>query len=113
MKHASSWRLARYVSVPMLQLIASDDFLCANAFRSKFDFMVTNPYVMVVQSRCGGHLGWQESNPEGQMCSWSDVAVTEFIHAVFATHHLRKGERLDVDPILGREVLQGNPRCKL
>lgn len=52
---------------------------------------------MVVKTRCGGHLGWQESPPPrkdangkvipsswlgGGISSWSDVAVADFIEAL-------------------------------
>ena len=47
---------------------------------------------MVVKTRSGGHLGWQESPPlskdgkrtgmMGGSASWSDVAVADFIEAL-------------------------------
>ena len=42
----------------------------------------------MVKTRCGGHLGWQESPPKGSSSSnkgfgsWSDVAVADFIEAL-------------------------------
>jgi hypothetical protein len=43
---------------------------------------------MVVETRCGGHLGWQEAPPDGTFgssTSWSDVATTDFIAAIIET----------------------------
>ena len=57
---------------------------------------------MVVKTRCGGHLGWQESPPPsrnadgkelpltwfgGGIGSWSDVAVADFIEALLETRN--------------------------
>lgn len=61
--------------------------------------------MVVVKTRCGGHLGWQESPPPsrdangkelpstwfgGGIGSWSDVAVADFIEALLET---RKEDR--------------------
>lgn len=61
-----------------------------------------NPNVVVVKTRCGGHLGWQESPPlkrkadgkelqstwfGGGIGSWSDVAVADFIEALLETRN--------------------------
>jgi hypothetical protein len=42
---------------------------------------------MVVNTRCGGHLGWQESPPDtgnifGFGTSWADAASADFIQAI-------------------------------
>lgn len=82
---ASSYRLIRFISVPTLQIIAGDDFLVYNASFQKLSFCVANPNVMVVETRCGGHLGWQESPPDGKfgaIASWSDAATTDFIQSI-------------------------------
>jgi hypothetical protein len=85
---ASSYRYARYISVPTLQVIAADDFLVFKPFRGRLQFCISNPYIMVVETKCGGHLGWRESPPENKFglgTSWSDIATTDFIAAVLAT----------------------------
>jgi predicted alpha/beta-fold hydrolase len=98
---ASSYRHIRHITVPTLQLIASDDFLVYPSFTTKSYFSLANPNVMVLETKCGGHLGWQESAPPspqvegdgiensgerqgGSMLSsssWSDAATADFIQA--------------------------------
>lgn len=56
---ASSYRYLRHISVPFLNLTAQDDFLVSKPSRNKLGFCVSNPNVMVVETKCGGHLGWQ------------------------------------------------------
>ena len=89
---ASSYRFTRYISVPTMQIMAADDVLCYNPFKQTFTYSLANPNIMVVETRCGGHLGWQESpppNPDGSSppygTSWSNVAATDFIQAVLKT----------------------------
>jgi hypothetical protein len=45
---------------------------------------------MIVETRTGGHLGWQESSPKKgaglfDYTSWSDVVSGEFINATIQT----------------------------
>ena len=56
---ASCYRYLRHISVPFLNLTARDDFLVSKPSRNKLGFCISNPNVMVVETRCGGHLGWQ------------------------------------------------------
>lgn len=85
-REASSYRYVRHISVPTMQVVAGDDFLIYHPFRERLRFCTTNPNVIVVETKCGGHLGWQESPPDASRfqlgSSWSDVATTEFIAAV-------------------------------
>ena len=80
---SSSHRYVAHVSVPLLKISAQDDFLVFGQFRKKLNYCLENPNVIVVKTRCGGHLGWQESAPVGSGSgSWSDVAVADFIEAL-------------------------------
>ena len=80
---SSSHRYVAHVSVPLLKISAQDDFLVFGQFRKKLNYCLENPNVIVVKTRCGGHLGWQESAPAGSGSgSWSDVAVADFIEAL-------------------------------
>lgn len=84
---ASSYRYIRFISVPFLNLTAQDDFLVSRPSRNKLGYCLANPNVMVVETRCGGHLGWQESPPEsgtlfGSTSSWADVATADFFDAI-------------------------------
>ena len=67
-----------------------------------------NPNVVVVKTRCGGHLGCQESPPPppkrrsssdkqqkgGSSGSWSDAAVVDFIEGLLLIREDRR-KRLD------------------
>jgi len=87
---ASSYKPIRHISVPMLQVIAADDFLVFHPFRGRLAYCLANPNVMIVETKCGGHLGWQEAPPDGNSfgvgTSWSDVATADFVQAVLETH---------------------------
>ena len=85
---SSSHRYVAHVSVPLLKISAQDDFLVFGQFRKKLNHCMENPNVIVVKTKCGGHLGWQESPPPSKNGdkkgggSWSDVAVADFIEAL-------------------------------
>lgn len=92
---SSSHRYVAHVSVPLLKITARDDFLVFGQFARKLNHCLENPNVVVVKTRCGGHLGWQESPPPSKKKknggggsssfgggSWSDVAVADFIEAL-------------------------------
>lgn len=86
---SSSHRYVAHVSVPLLKISAQDDFLVFGQFRKKLNYCMENPNVIVVKTKCGGHLGWQESPPQSKngdknkgSGSWSDVAVADFIEAL-------------------------------
>jgi predicted alpha/beta-fold hydrolase len=85
---ASSYRHVAHISVPFLNLTAQDDFLVSKPSRNKLGYCIGNPNVMVVETRCGGHLGWQESPPDGSMgsSSWADVAAADFFDAIMAAN---------------------------
>jgi hypothetical protein len=56
---------------------------------------------MIVESKCGGHLGWHESPPDrnvyGAGTSWADAATTDFIAAVFDSYNPGETKPIDVD----------------
>merc|ERR1719464_279154 len=60
-RDASSHRYVAHVAVPLLKIAARDDFLVFGQFSKKLHHCLENPNVVVVKTRCGGHLGWQES----------------------------------------------------
>ena len=70
---------------------AEDDFLCYRSTQRRLGYALSNPNIMLVETRTGGHLGWQERSPDkgsGSLfdsSSWSDVASTEFIDAALKT----------------------------
>jgi hypothetical protein len=83
---ASSYRYIQFISVPFLNLTAQDDFLVSKPSRNKLGYCLSNPNVMVIETQCGGHLGWQESSPDsgtfGSSSSWADVATADFFDAI-------------------------------
>ena len=86
-KDASSYLYIRHISVPLLLLTSQDDFLVRDGSIGKMYYPLANPNVLVVNTKCGGHLGWQESPPDtGSMfgfgTSWADTATTDFIDAI-------------------------------
>jgi predicted alpha/beta-fold hydrolase len=94
-RDSSSYRLARHIPVPYLNLTADDDFLVSEASKSRLGYLVSNPNVLVVETRCGGHLGWQESPPDsdssfGASC-WADVASADFFDSIMQVNVERNG----------------------
>jgi len=85
---ASSFRLVRHISVPFLNLTAQDDFLVSKPSRNKLGYCLANPNVMIVETRCGGHLGWQEAPPDTAFgaSSWADTATADFFDAVMKSN---------------------------
>jgi hypothetical protein len=86
---ASSYRYTRYISIPFLNLTAQDDFLVSRPSRNKLGYCLANPNIMVVETRCGGHLGWQETPPDsafGTLSSWADTASADFFEAVMQSN---------------------------
>lgn len=92
-KDASSFRLTPMVSIPLLQLVARDDFLARSPFFRKMAYNVNNPNIMVLETMSGGHLGWQEEIVSRGTGQWADAAMAEFIQAALDiyqekhTHH--------------------------
>jgi hypothetical protein len=96
---SSSFRLIRFINVPYLNITAEDDFLVAAPNKNKLGFCIANPNIMVVETRCGGHLGWQETPPDSQFgiaTSWADVATADFFDAVMKTNVERHGSPLSI-----------------
>jgi predicted alpha/beta-fold hydrolase len=99
----SSYRYVAHVSVPLLQLSSEDDFLTSTSSSKKLHYCLANPNVLVVNTRCGGHLGWQECPPDNKFgigTSWADTASVDFIEAVL------KGDAQSV--VVGDESLELN-----
>ena len=94
---SSSYRHVRSIPVPFLNLTATDDFLVSKPSRNRIGYCMANPNIMVVETRCGGHLGWQESPPEQDgflnfgASSWADTASADFFEAVMQTNVEKTG----------------------
>jgi len=83
-RDASSNRYIQHVSVPLLMISAKDDSLVVDSALQSLSRCLENPNVLVVKTKCGGHLGWQEAPPEGFGVgkSWADSAMADFVEAV-------------------------------
>ena len=95
---ASSYRFIKHISVPLLQIIAGDDKVVYHSFQQKLTHSILNPNIMSVETKCGGHLGWQESPPPSNISaeggfgggpSWASRATADFIDAILETRHAR------------------------
>jgi predicted alpha/beta-fold hydrolase len=109
---ASSFRYAPFVSVPLLQLVARNDFLAAGPFRGRMAYSINNPNILVLETMSGGHLGWQEvpvvasndNNPDSATSAtnsasrgqWADAAMAEFFQAVL---ECRQERPLKIQPV--------------
>ena len=113
---SSSHRYVGHVSVPLLKISAQDDFLVFGQFQKKLNHCLENPNVVVVKTRCGGHLGWQESPPPsstgegggllGGSGSWSDVAVADFIEALLQIRQEDREKRMKERRMRGVQEVQ-------
>lgn len=86
---SSSSRFIQHVSVPLLVLSSQDDFLVADSVLNSLSKCVCNPNVIVVKTKFGGHLGWQEAPPSGTFRigkSWADTAMSDFCASVLETN---------------------------
>jgi predicted alpha/beta-fold hydrolase len=97
---ASSYRVIGHVPVPLLLLTSQDDFLVYKGSTAKMTYSLSNPNVMVVKTKCGGHLGWHESPPDtGNMfgfgTSWADTATADFIEAILDSRKTESVGTLD------------------
>jgi predicted alpha/beta-fold hydrolase len=101
---SSSYRVISHVPVPLLLLTSQDDFLVYKGSTGKMSYSVSNPNVMVVMTKCGGHLGWHESPPEtGNMfgfgTSWADAATADFIEAILHSRSEKQKETSNKDSV--------------
>ena len=104
-RESSSYRYIGSIPVPFLNLSAQDDMLVREASHSRIGYCISNPNVMVVETRCGGHLGWQESPPNSKhfldfgASPWSDTASADFFQAIIDSKrhsHIGDGNKLAI-----------------
>ena len=91
---SSCYEESRFISVPFMHVTAADDFLCHERFKSLLGYALSNPNIIVVETRTGGHLGfWHQSNPESSpwwsVDSWANGATADFIQAIMVAHNER------------------------
>jgi predicted alpha/beta-fold hydrolase len=90
---SSSYEESQFISVPFMHVTARDDFLCHERFKSLLGYALSNPNIIVVETRTGGHLGWHEAHPESSswwsVDSWANEATADFIQAIMVAHSER------------------------
>jgi uncharacterized protein len=92
-KHANSYPLLPFISVPTLQAYAGDDLFVAEPIRAKLSYALANPNILTVETKCGGHLGWQEAGSYISVGpNWADGVTADFIQAVLETRQARKSQ---------------------
>lgn len=108
---AASYKVVRYIPVPLLTLAAKDDMIVYAPSRGRLSFCLENPNVMWVETMCGGHLGWQEAPPDqgnwGFASSWADSATADFIEATLKTR-MRKESQGEKNPLGSFHEAVGN-----
>ena len=89
---SSSRKYVANVPVPLLILSSMDDFLVTNSAKRSLNQCLSNPNVMVVKTKAGGHLGWQQAahNEYFGTSSFADAATVEFITAVLQDQNERQ-----------------------
>ena len=86
---------------------AVDDVIVKEVSKDRMGFCLGNPNVIVVKTRCGGHLGWQESPPETNSVfgssPWSDSACASFFESVMKANVERFGTPVGKHLHLGQD----------
>ncbi len=106
---ASSNRYIPHVTVPLMILSAQDDSLVTDPALRSLSRCLENPNILVVKTKCGGHLGWQEASPRGYGIgkSWADTAMTDFFEAVLEMEMKSISKVEQDDSSSGRISLEG------
>lgn len=80
---ASSKNYIANVSVPLMVCFAGDDSITSKV-SSFMSTCLSNPNVIMVQTPCGGHIGWHDKSIHG---NFVDRTVAQFINAVLRKEH--------------------------
>ena len=102
--------------MPILNLSSLDDFLVRKHAMNSLVKCIINPNVIVVKTKCGGHLGWQESPPEGEFGlgkSWAATAAAEFISAILEVRSYKEQKNIKTspEPAINERKLLMNAQC--
>lgn len=113
---SASYRLVSHISVPFLLVTAEDDMLVYGPSKKKLSYCLANPNILVVESRCGGHLGWQESPPESSTIfgstSWADTVTADFFDSILNTSSIpstKQQQEQQQDDSAGTPFGESNP----
>ncbi|KAI0036990.1 AB-hydrolase YheT [Vararia minispora EC-137] len=79
--HASSSRFVERIRIPYLGLNALDDPITGRHTLPETQARM-NPWVLLVRTKHGGHLGWFEYAPDGSLRRWYVQPVREWLEAL-------------------------------
>jgi predicted alpha/beta-fold hydrolase len=80
---ASSQNYIAHISVPILVCFAGDDKIACQNTLAIMNSCLSNPNVILVQTPCGGHIGWHTSTHG----NFVDRTAVKFISAVLRREH--------------------------
>mmetsp|Transcript_2249 Transcript_2249/g.3152 ORF Transcript_2249/g.3152 Transcript_2249/m.3152 type:complete len:267 (-) Transcript_2249:68-868(-) len=89
----SSCNYSEHISIPLMILVSSDDNIAYQNTVKSLSKILSNPNIILVETKKGGHLGWHHAphnNPFGNLNffsqggSWGDLATSKFIKAILS-----------------------------
>ena len=80
---ASSKNYIAHVPVPLLLCFATDDDISFHNTLAAMNTCLSNPNVILVQTKCGGHIGWNTATHG----NFVDRTVTQFVSSVIRKEH--------------------------
>lgn len=104
---SSSVRVIDRVAVPYLGLNSRDDPVVSTEALPTVHALC-NPWILLVRTEHGGHLGWFEAKPGGGARRWYPRPIKEFFGALLE-YDLAPRPRLEWDEVDGRAVMKGRP----
>ena len=83
-KEVGSYQYAPHVNIPLLVLVARDDDISYQNTLSSLPQLLSNPNIIILQSKTGGHLGWHTStrNNPFHVENWGDITTTRYIQSL-------------------------------
>ncbi|KZV66052.1 AB-hydrolase YheT [Peniophora sp. CONT] len=103
----SSVRVLENIAVPFLGLNARDDPVTGTETLPKTQALC-NPWILLVRTEHGGHIGWFEAKPGGGVRRWYPQPIKEFFGALLE-YGVAPPARLEFDEVDGRTVMKGRP----
>ncbi|TFY70490.1 hypothetical protein EVG20_g2522 [Dentipellis fragilis] len=103
----SSVRYISKIRIPLLGLNAADDPVTGPDTLPVCDAF-TNPWIVLAQTDRGGHLGWFERGPGGEICRWFVKPIGEFLGALL-DYDLAPRPQIGVEYLGDMICQQGRP----
>lgn len=83
-RDASCARVIEHVRIPLLCINALDDPI-STVYTIPIDEIKVNPYIILIGTKYGGHLGWFEHS--FRPSRWVDTPIAEFMIAMFQVYY--------------------------